>query len=113
MGTFVVILIIVMALCLFMQIEMPFLIVGAALIATGVVILAGQIYGYLDLQVGKWEPKPLLGFVKGLYSEESSFYKWAEAPQSMKGLHDFMQAMPLSLSLIIVGFLCCWYYSRR
>jgi len=113
MGALVVLLIIGMAVCFFLDIDTPFLIVGGALIAAGVVILAGQIYGYLDLQVAKWEPKPLLNFIQGLYSEESSVYKWAEAPQSMHGLHDFLQMMPLSLALGLVGFSFCWYHSRR
>ena len=113
MGAFVVVLLIGLAICYFLQIDMPFLIVGGGLIASGVIILCSQMYGYLDLQVAKWEPKPLLGVVKGLYSEDSSVYQWADAPQSMLGLHGFMQMMPLSLFLMIIGFLFCWFYSNR
>ncbi len=113
MGALVVIILIGLAICYFMQIDMPFLIVGGGMIAAGFIILCSQIYGYLDLQNAKWEPKPVLGAIKDMYSEGSSVQQWAVDPQSMLGLHSFLQMMPLSAFLVLVGFLFCWYYSSR
>ena len=113
MSTLFIVLVIALVIAYFMQMDWMFMLTGGSFIAGGVIVLVGQMYAFLDLQHGVWTPKPLLDFMQSIAGEGSSFYTWAENPQSMQGLHSFAVFMPLALSLMIVGFLLSWYYSSR
>ena len=113
MSALFIVLVVALVIAYFTRMDWMFMLTGGCFLAGGVIVLVGQMYGYLDLQHGVWTPKPLLDFMQSIAGEGSSFYTWADNPQSMHGLHSLAAFMPLSLSLMIVGFLFIWYYSNR
>jgi hypothetical protein len=85
---------------------------GIVVLAGGLFVLAGlgvlglQTFGYL--KVGEWRSVSLLGVA-------SPYISWLNNPQSWFGLHeivrDALAIMPLSLALVLVGWLIAGFGS--
>lgn len=80
--------------------------VGILFVVAGLGVLGLQIYGYL--KIGEWGSVSLLAVA-------SPYLPWLNNPQSWFGLHhivrDVLGFMPLSLALILVGWLIAGFGS--
>ena len=66
MSALFLVLVIALVIAYFMQMDWVFILTGGSFLAGGVIVLVGQMYGYLDLQHGVWTPKPLLAFLQSI-----------------------------------------------
>jgi len=80
--------------------------VGVLFVLAGLGVLGLQVYGYL--KTGDWGSISLLGVA-------TPYWRWLHSPQGWFGLHkivtDAMGLMPLSMALVLVGWLIAGFGS--
>ena len=113
MTAFVVFLVIGLGVALVANVYWPFLLSGASFILTGMIVFVNQLFMYLDLQKGTWESQSFLQGMAIVFNKETQIGAWVAEPESLSGLHGFLEGTPLTLALIIMGVFFISFYMRK